>query len=204
MNKTIVINNIKGGVGKTTIAINLAVELSKKFKVTVIDLDTTKTSTIFFNNRNDIECINVLDPKSVKRILKNTDGIKIVDSAGYSNDSAIEALFLSDLVIMPTMLEPVDIIGVVRTMEKYKEIEENNMFLNIKILPNKIHRRKLQSNIEEELKPFSRYNILPMVIQSKSYANAFRKYQGITEYNKTSKEIKDNFIAFAKGVLNEF
>ena len=37
----------KGGVGKSTIAFNLAVELSKKAAVSVIDLDYQKSLTIF-------------------------------------------------------------------------------------------------------------------------------------------------------------
>ena len=46
---TIVIAHQKGGVGKSTIATNLAVELAKKIQISVIDLDTQK-STSYFNS----------------------------------------------------------------------------------------------------------------------------------------------------------
>ena len=59
MKKVIAITHQKGGVGKTTIATNLAVELSKKYKVKVIDLDLQKSMTYFNNIRQKkrIKCI---------------------------------------------------------------------------------------------------------------------------------------------------
>ena len=41
----IAISHQKGGVGKSTIAYNLSVELSKKYTVNVVDLDVQQTIT---------------------------------------------------------------------------------------------------------------------------------------------------------------
>lgn len=57
----------KGGVGKTTIADNIAVELSKKYTVDVIDLDL-QSSTIKFNERRKRRHHLIVDEKTHKML----------------------------------------------------------------------------------------------------------------------------------------
>ena len=57
----------KGGVGKTTIADNIAVELSKKYTVDVIDLDL-QSSTIKFNERRKRRHRLIVDEKTHKML----------------------------------------------------------------------------------------------------------------------------------------
>ncbi len=203
MNKIITISNIKGGVGKTTLSCNLAVALSKKYKVTVFDLDTTETSTEFFNNRDDIACYSDMSLQEFEDTLSKTDGIKIIDNAGYMSDLSVLALFKSDLVIVPTMVETVDISGAKATMRKYKDIAEQGISLNVKILPNKINPKTKQSTVEETLKCLGDFDILPIVKNYTSYSKAFAKGLSIIEYKKALPSTIDNFNVFVQGVLNE-
>jgi len=202
MNKTIIIANQKGGCGKSTITVSLAVELSKSHKVTVLDLDTSATSTEFLKDRSDINTITISSDRQMKRAL-NTDGIIIIDSAGYSDDFAIMGIFAADLIIIPTMTDEVDILGALKTFELLKSLEDDGLDLNVKILPNKINTKKLQKNVELDLTLLNKYEIIPPIKQSRFYTKAFKARKSIVELDSAPQDIKDNFKSFVKAVEDE-
>ena len=79
MNTIIVIAHQKGGVGKSTIAANIAVELSKLYEVNVIDLDFQKSLTYFNHRRINeklkaLNIVNINTPENLKNILNNGIG----------------------------------------------------------------------------------------------------------------------------------
>ncbi len=113
----IVIANKKGGVGKSTLATNLAVEYSNRLGSTIlIDIDVSNTSLKFMQRRADLELdsknLRVALPKSIDDLdnLLGSDiaEYKIVDVGGYSDDLAIAAILGSDLLIVPISDSPQD------------------------------------------------------------------------------------------------
>lgn len=75
MMKTIAIANLKGGVGKTTTAVNLAYTLSQNYHVLVVDMDPQCNCTKFFAKVNskghtvqDVLCF----PEKVKKAVRRT------------------------------------------------------------------------------------------------------------------------------------
>jgi chromosome partitioning protein len=102
------ITNLKGGVGKTTIATNLAVAFALKNK-RVILLDTDKqASCVVWNTERTIQpAINVKSviletnlAKVVETELQNYDVI-IIDGAPSLDTLAKKTILVSDLVIIP-------------------------------------------------------------------------------------------------------
>ena len=59
MAKIICVANRKGGVGKTTLATNLAVALNNKGKSILLDADEQQSAFKWANQREDIKCIAV-------------------------------------------------------------------------------------------------------------------------------------------------
>ena len=64
--KHIIIASTKGGVGKTTVAVNIARKLSTRYKVGILDGDLTSPSiykilfyTLFVNNFHNIFYMNI-------------------------------------------------------------------------------------------------------------------------------------------------
>ena len=98
----------KGGVGKTTIALGLAVAAARAGHATaIIDLDPQASAAKWKNRRADENPAVVSAPTGrLKQAMDTarTGGVDFVfiDTAGRKDDSALNAARLSDLVLIPT------------------------------------------------------------------------------------------------------
>lgn len=123
----ITVSHQKGGVGKSTLAYNIAVELSKKYSVEVVDLDVQETVSSYNRIRKLMgqEGLNVKIFTSDDDLLyyyNNVDEktIVVVDSGGF--DSALNRLSIlaADFLLTPVSSEFTELLG----LEKYKQILE--------------------------------------------------------------------------------
>ena len=131
MPTVITVANGKGGVGKSTVAINLAGALSKKDKsVFLLDADPQGTSSSWFKIRKEQPNTNLIHKaleatdvpwspqdlaKRLKEDLKEFSFILI--DCGPANDSTTKtALALSDFVIIPVTPSPYDLQSVQKTI----------------------------------------------------------------------------------------
>lgn len=105
---TISVVGQKGGTGKTTVAVGLAVAIARSGKtVAVIDLDPQASASKWKDRREDENPAVVSAQAS--RLKPTLDTAKktgvdfvIVDTAGRSDDSALIAARVADLVLIPT------------------------------------------------------------------------------------------------------
>ena len=121
----ITLSHQKGGVGKSTIAWNLAVYFSKLLPTTIIDLDIQQSLT----QTNEIRKSMELEPLNIKQIKTsdelalhiqndNDKVITIIDSGGFDSAYNRIAISGSDLLITPVSDKPFDLMG----LQKYEEI----------------------------------------------------------------------------------
>ncbi len=135
MSKNIVIANRKGGVGKSTLATNLAVEYSRKVGNTIlVDVDISKTSLKFMERRADLELakdtLKIALPTTIDELDKilESDTIaeyKIVDVGGYNDTLAITAIFGSDLLVVPISDSPQDKDTTLQFIETIKQAQKD-------------------------------------------------------------------------------
>jgi len=85
--RTIAIHNSKGGVGKTTLAINIAYELSKiGNKVLVVDLDDQANASLTIGVNKADEMNNASNVKELKKIYKFLDErLEVIDFIKFVN-----------------------------------------------------------------------------------------------------------------------
>jgi chromosome partitioning protein len=115
----IAVQNLKGGVGKTTVATNLSCFLAEKVgndNVLLVDADTQQSSLTWASRRPDniptITCVSNNNDaalmKQVKNYAKKYDWI-IIDGAPNADNVAAQVTAISDVIIIPCRHSPMDL-----------------------------------------------------------------------------------------------
>lgn len=115
----------KGGVGKSTVAWNLAVNFSKMIPTRIVDLDTQRSLTVTNALRCEqgLEAIEMLHFTTAEELAEyaaadSDDVLTIIDSGGFDSAFNRVAIIASDLLITPVSDKPFDLMG----LQKYEEI----------------------------------------------------------------------------------
>lgn len=134
--KTFVVAGSKGGVGKTTIATNLAAQAALRGVRTVLaDADPQKSSTRWTERRADLDSqvlsINANAANGSHRwrndLPANTDLLIVDAPAGMFADDLEGFLEQADAVIVPVMASALDIeavVGFLNTMAKVPRVHQ--------------------------------------------------------------------------------
>ncbi|ETW11013.1 cobyrinic acid a,c-diamide synthase [Roseivivax marinus] len=123
--KTIMTSSQKGGSGKTTMALNLAVAAAKDGnRVIAFDLDPQQSLRAWWQAR-DTDDIQMLDQDppvaDIRQFLKHAEGqgfdIAIVDTPPAAGDWLRAAMAEADLVAVPVKPTPADLRAIGRTID---------------------------------------------------------------------------------------
>ena len=123
--------NLKGGSGKTTVATNLTVALARKSKTLLIDTDTQRSASMWFNVRetenDNFSVISIAEDVSLKKQLpefrKQYEHI-VIDGAPQSDRISAICIFAADLVIIPVMPSPYDLWATASILERVEAAKE--------------------------------------------------------------------------------
>lgn len=132
----IAVGNVKGGVGKTTLAVNLAIFLARSGRdILLIDGDEQQTAMAFTELRNTtlngkagytaVALQGAALRTQVRQLTPKYDDI-VIDVGGRDTGSLRAALTVADTVLIPVQPRSFDLWGVDQTADLVKEAREIN------------------------------------------------------------------------------
>lgn len=147
------VSHQKGGVGKSTVAWNLAVNFSKIVETRIIDLDTQRSLTVTNSLRKEqgltpIPMLHFDTAEELARYAQEEgEGVlTIIDSGGFDSAFNRVAIIASDLLITPVSDKPFDLMGIQKYEEILKSLSE--------IQGERIKTKVLFNNINPAMKRF--------------------------------------------------
>jgi chromosome partitioning protein len=102
----ITVASTKGGVGKSTIAVNIAVAMAASGHTVIVDTDRQGSAGKWSRERTALPAVPVMSvhegvEKTVRKLNEQYDHV-IVDSGGYDSLAMREALVVADVALIPT------------------------------------------------------------------------------------------------------
>jgi chromosome partitioning protein len=197
------VGNTKGGVGKSTLALNLAIlRASSGRDVLLIDGDEQRTALTFTDLRTDLlgspgyTAVGLLGAAlrtQVRQLARKYADI-VIDVGGRDTGSLRAALTVTDTLLIPVQPRSFDIWAVDTMAELVTEAREINERLRAVVLVN-FADAVGKDNVEaaEALKEVSAIEILDITIgRRKSFPNAAAAGRAVTEYTpKDAKAIEE-------------
>ncbi len=156
--KIITVAHQKGGVGKTTLSLNLAYCFSQGAKVAVIDIDPQGS----ISGLKDIlakQGIDLIQPKDMEQAKSKYD-IAIIDTPPYLTTALPEFFGYSDFVLVPTKASILDIMAISATIELLKKAQSQRPNLKSGIVVNMV---KSRTSITEDMKEVLQQYEFPML-----------------------------------------
>jgi len=188
----------KGGVGKSTIAINFAYQIQKKYKnIAILDLDS-QNSALLFNQLRVSQNLPIITcykedeiefESFIKKYQNDRNNLLVIDSGGYDSDINRTALIKADIIITPVGISQIEIFGLQKFRKILKEASEalgttvrTNVLLNNVDSRSKTRLKDLKEYIQEKDKHF---NLLDTILYSRAdYKNSYGDGLTVKEYNK--------------------
>lgn len=151
--KIITVAHQKGGVGKTTLAVNLASCFGQGLKVAVLDTDIQGSLTGTKKGFKDITFVPYKG--KIEPLTKLEFDILIIDTPPYLTNQLPELFTISDFVLVPSKVGFYDMLAVKATMELLKQAEQKQSKLKYAVVLNMIKPRTgLTDDIKEMLKEY--------------------------------------------------
>ena len=192
------VGNTKGGVGKSTISVNLAVECARNgHKVLLIDTDPQGSSVAFRAERetDDINAIALITDKLHKDIegFKESFDAIIIDAGGRDNKVFRSAVAACDLFLLPILPSQFDVWAAEDSFKVFQEIQpfnnmEGRMLLNM-VRPN----TKVSKEAQEALAEYEEdIPLLPEKIHNRvAYKSSISQGLGVSEYEPNGKAAEE-------------
>lgn len=148
MSKVIItIAHQKGGVGKSTLALNLAYVFQSGLQIGLLDSDLQGS---LYGLYALIEGINLISPtKNLAQLKETENDLIIIDTPPYLTEQLIELFLISDYILIPTKAGFFDVMALKSTISLIQEARKRKPELKAGIVLNMVKSRtKLTGEIK--------------------------------------------------------
>jgi chromosome partitioning protein len=210
----LVTGGIKGGSGKTTIAINLAVMRSKAgFDVILIDADDQESASDFTALRNKsletgagYTCIKLTGTNVRTETIRLKDKYQdiIIDTGGRDTTSQRAALTIANVLIVPFVPRSLDVWTLDKVSKVVDEIQAVNPNLTAYAFINRADPRGTDNQEAEEiLKSTSNLIFIDFpIVSRKAFGNATSAGNGVIELKPEDEKATEEIEALYKYIFD--
>jgi chromosome partitioning protein len=198
--KIITTSHQKGGVGKTSLTVNLALCYAQSLKVAVIDTDLQGSLSGISTMLSNIDIIPFAKYASNIKGLRSLDyDIIIIDTPPYLTDILTKLFEISDFVLVPSKVSYVDVMAVRATIEMINEVKHKNPELKAGLVLNMV---KSNTSINDEIKELIKGLDIPLLESSVGDRVSFTRSL-ITDgiFNTDDEKAKDEIVQLAREIL---
>ena len=202
------ITNLKGGVGKTTVAQNLAVCFAHMgFKTCIVDTDENQNSLVWSGVRSsdfpDITVVGVTDinalSKNVEKLHKDYDVI-IIDGTPSLSEMATGIIISSDILIIPILPSAHDYRAMTPFFKRYEQAKILKGNIPAFLLINQYSNANVYKSMRDAIEN-SKIEVLKSVL-GKRVAYAETAIDGRGVYESNDLKAKDEIVTLTNEVLN--
>lgn len=209
----ITVGGIKGGSGKTTIATNLAIWLSRQGNVLLVDADEQETASDFtawreetLNGAVGYTAIKLTGDNVRKQIVKTKSKYNyvVIDTGGRDTTSQRSALFTSDIFLLPFNPRSFDIWTITKVKNLISEIRAQHKSLKAFSFLNRADFRGNDNKDASEALQVDGITFLEYSLANrKAFSNAAAKGLSVIELNPQDEKATDELNNLFKKIISE-
>ncbi len=203
------ISNLKGGVGKTTVAQNLAVCLAHVgYKVCIVDTDRNQNTISWIAEREEslprILAVGLTDSKALNAAVDQLDqdnDFVILDGTPSLSEMTTRIILAADLLIVPVLPSGHDIRSMQLFFERYEQAKEFRQNIPVYFFINQFSDNiKLHQSIRDLLGEFGVEVMQTRFNRRVAYAETSVNGRGVLEH--TDEKAISEVTRFTKEVLD--